>query len=133
MLSACLLSACTPGPERPAPPQINADAEFSAAFSGASTAGLPGKPWWRQAVTDTIWPSLELALSANPQLTEAQAEIDAARAQLSQAEADSGPSLDLGADYRARRESGDTTNSRSIGVDGSVPDMPANLSPHPCR
>ena len=121
MLSTCLLGACTPGPERPTPPVINADAEFSAPFPGEGTGPSLGEPWWRQAVSEAIWPPLEQALSSNPQLSEAQAEIDATRAQLSQAEADTGPSLILGADYRARRESGDTTNSRSIGVDGSVP------------
>lgn len=121
MLSTCLLGACTSGPERPAPPAINTDAEFSAPFPAAAMSPSAGEPWWRQAVTETIWPPLEQALSANPQLREAAAEIEAAQAQLSQAEADRGPNLVLGADYQARRESGDTRNSRSIGVDGSVP------------
>lgn len=121
MLSTCLLGACTPGPERPLPPAVNTAAEFSAPFPGLSSDASIGEHWWRQAVSDKLWPPLEQALSSNPELREAQAEIEAARAQLLQAEADTGPSLELGADYRARRESGDTSNNRSIRVDGSVP------------
>ena len=96
MLSTCLLSACTSGPERPASPEINTAAAFSAPFPVTNTDIHDGEPWWRQAVADTIWPPLEQALSSNPELRKAQAEIDAARAQLSQAEADTGPSLVLG-------------------------------------
>lgn len=121
MLSTGLLGACTSGPERPLPPAVNTTAEFSAPFPGESADPSTGQHWWRQAVSDKVWPPLEQALSSNPELREAEAEIEAARARLSQAEADTGPNLELGADYRARRESGDTSNNRSIGVDGSVP------------
>lgn len=120
-LAACLISACTPGPERPTTPLPDEQAAFSIAFPGYP-ADLSGNDvWWRQAVAESIWPPLEQALSANPRLREATAEIDAARARLTQAEADKGPSLILEAGAGAVKESGDTRNSRFVAVDGAVP------------
>lgn len=120
-LCTCLFSACSSGPERPAPPAINADSAFSTGFPGAPVGLSDTRDWWRKAVSKTIWPPLEQALAANPELRQAAAGIDAAKARLQQAEADKGPSLTLGAGARALKESGDTSNSRSIGVDGTAP------------
>ncbi len=120
-LSTWLISACSSGLERPAPPAINEDAAFSAEFPGAPVSPSDTRSWWRKAVSETIWPPLEQALAANPELREADADIAAARARLDQAEADTGPSLSLGAGARVVKESGDTSNSRSVGADGTVP------------
>lgn len=121
VLCACLIGACSSGLERPAPPAINKGADFSTEFPGAATDQSDSTAWWRKSVSDTIWPPLEQALSANPELKVADAGIEAARAQLAQAEANTGPSLVLGADTRMLRESGDTSNTRSVSVDGAVP------------
>jgi len=120
-LSACLLGACTSGPERPALPVPKADAAFSAALPERPGDSAPPATWWRQAVSEDLWSPLEEALFANPRLRVAAAEIDAATAELSQARADTGPSLVLEAGARAVKESGDTSNTRSVGVDGFVP------------
>ena len=120
-LAACLLAACTPGPERPTLPAPDADAGFSTVFAEGSGTLSDQKDWWRLAVGDHISAVLEQALASNPELREATAVIDAARAELAQAESDRGPKLDLEADARAIKESGSTRNTRSIGVAGSVP------------
>jgi len=128
-LCTCLLSACSSGPERPAAPAINAGAAFSTGFPGAPVGLSDTRVWWRKAVSETIWPPLEQALAANPELRQAAAGIDAAKARLQQAEADKGPSLVIGAGARAVKESGDTSNSRSVGADGTVPlDLSGALS-----
>lgn len=120
-LSTWLISACSSGLERPAPPAINEDSAFSAEFPGAPASPSDTRSWWRKAVSETIWPPLEQTLAANPELREADADVAAARARLDQAEADTGPSLSLGAGARVVKESGDTSNSRSVGADGTVP------------
>ena len=121
LLSAWLLGACSSGPQRPAPPVIDQTAAFSAEFPGDPAEPQIAGRLWRTAVSGEVWPRLEHALSANPELREAYALIAAAEARLIQAEADTGPELDLGADARAVKDGGDTTNRRSIGVDGRLP------------
>ena len=120
-LGAYLLGACTPGPQRPDLPTPHTAAAFSSQLPG--TLPVPGIAgvWWRQAVSDDIWPYLEEALAVNPELRESRANVDAARAQLEQAEADRGPSLTLEAGVRSVKESSSTRSTRSIGVDGAVP------------
>jgi outer membrane protein TolC len=120
-LLTCLISACSSGLERPAPPALNEGAAFSTGFPGAPVSPADTRSWWRKAVSGTIWPPLEQALAANPALRAADADIAAARARLDRAEADTGPSLSLGAGARAVKQSGDTGNSRSVGADATVP------------
>jgi len=122
VLSAGLIGACATDLQRPEAPAINADAAFS-----TSLAQRPGgavqtaASWWREAVEDAICDALEDALVANPTLGAAQAEATAARERLRQAEADAGPAIMLTADAQAERASGDTRNSRSLGIDGDLP------------
>jgi outer membrane protein TolC len=120
-LSTWLISACSSGLERPASPAIDESAAFSAEWPIASASPSDTRSWWRTAVSETIWPSLEQALAANPELREADAGIAAARARLDQAEADRGPSLVLGAGAQVVKESGDSSNSRSVDAAGDVP------------
>lgn len=120
-MSAGLLGACMTNPQRPTPPAIDQAAAFSATFPGSPTEPEVAGWWWRAAVSNEIWLRLEQALSVNPELQEAYARIAAAEARLIQAEADTGPELNLGADARALKDSGDTSNRRSVGIDGRVP------------
>jgi outer membrane protein TolC len=121
LLSLWLLGACAGGPQRPAPPAIDRTAAFSAEFPGSPAEPETAGWWWRTAVSGEVWPRLEQALSANPEMQAAYAQIAAAEARLIQAEADTGAELGLAAEARAVKDGGDTSNRRSIGVDGRLP------------
>jgi outer membrane protein TolC len=120
-LIACSIAACGTGPQRPAPPAFDDDARFSVDMQAAQPTAAPAGPWWRQAVAQARWSTMEQVLPGNPRLREADAAVDAARARLEQATADSGPLITVGADLDARRTSDDSSDSRSAGIDARLP------------
>jgi outer membrane protein TolC len=77
--------------------------------------------WWRTAVPKAVYSVLEQVLANSPELRVARSEIDAARARLEQAEANTGPSLDLDVSAQAQRISADSSNSRAAVLDAYVP------------
>jgi len=121
LVPVMLLAACNAGLQRPALPELDPQARFSAAAPGADAAGVEATHWWRNAVAEKRWAFIEKAVTDNPEARAAEARTVAARAQLARAEAASGPSLDLRAGAQVQRLSGDTSNNRTIGLDGAVP------------
>lgn len=117
---AILLGACTAYPQRPAPPAFPDASTFDTALPSSVSTGAT--PWWRRAVDDGLGAWVDAGIAVNPVLRRLQAEVDAARARLDQAEADTGPEVTLGADAALQKTSGsDTTDSRSAAIDARVP------------
>ena len=116
------LSACAVAPQRPAPPVPDSATVFSVEYPSDSAAATLDGPWWRRALDASTAGAIERALQANVPLRRAAADVSAARAALSQAEATAGPSIDATADAGVQKASGERrTNSRSIGVAAALP------------
>ena len=119
---ALTLSGCLFDMSRPTLPQIDEQARFSIPIPVTDDAFDDyHQRWWRRVAPETIWQPLEQALAANPDLREADDDIAAARARLDQTQAAFGPDIVLGGGAQTQRISGETSNSRDIGIDGSVP------------
>lgn len=114
-----LLASCTGLPERPTLPALDATAEFAAPVPGAAAPSL--LPWWRRALTDGTGAAVESALATNPGLREAAQQVDAAEAQLEQAQAGLAPTASLEGDARRQDDRRETTDSLQLGVDARVP------------
>ena len=125
LIATFMLGGCLSELQRPVLPTIDEQARFSTEIplptDEPGDASGESRPWWQRSTPSMIWQPIEQALAANPELRQADADITAAQARLDQAEAALGPDVTLDAGAQVERTSGDTTNSRSIGVDGEVP------------
>ena len=121
VIATLTLGGCLSEISRPTLPAIDEQARFSTPIPLPDKAQGELEPWWQRATPKEIWQPLEQALVTNPDLRQASANIAAAQARLEQAEAALGPDLTMDAATQTRRSSGETTNSRSLGIDGDVP------------
>ena len=121
VIATLTLGGCLSEISRPTLPAIDEQARFSTSIPLPDKAQGELEPWWQRATPKEIWQPLEQALVTNPDLRQASANIAAAQARLEQAEAALGPDLTMDATAQTRRSSGETTNSRSLGIDGDVP------------
>lgn len=122
LLSVCALGACSLSPERPAPPALDQQAAFSSDYAlfPDNTGERPA--WWLRVVAASITRQLQQAIAASPSLRRADEDINAARAVLRQATADTGPEISASADARVQQSTGEErSNSRAAGLDASLP------------
>lgn len=122
LLSVCGLGACSLSPERPAPPTFDQHAAFSSDYTAVGDSTTAAGPWWLGVTTPSITQQLQQAMDASPALRVAAENVNAARAQLRQATAQTGPTLTAGADAVLQQSTGESrNNSRSAGLDASAP------------
>ena len=130
-LATALLAGCAAvGPDYQAPQAASAAGASnfpSAGDAGATVVSEPPELWWRQLGDADLDYLVDLALAANHDLAVAIANVEAARAQLSQFETRREPSLDLNGTVRERRDAQaaqrkadahDTAPTRSIATVG---------------
>ena len=122
LLTVTLLLGCSTYPQRPAPPVFPDEPVYSSTEPSDRVAERDAGPWWRHAVAAPLAEAVDSMLQTNLTLREREAEVAAARARLTRAEADSGAAVELRGDVRAQKTSGDdVTDSRSAALDGSLP------------
>ena len=122
LISTCALGACGLAPERPAAPAFDEAAAFSRPYPTDDGALEGMRAWWKAALSESLSTSVQRAMQNSPALRVAAADVDAARAELRQAEADLGPDLSADANAGVRKVSNQSrTSSRTLGIDGTVP------------
>lgn len=86
-ISACVLAACTVGPDYRGAPPVAADALIAPSFvrtpsGGIVSSGPAVSAWWRSLNDSQLDTLIEAALAHNPDIHAAQARLREARAQL---------------------------------------------------
>ena len=121
LISACSFTACGLAPERPPAPAFDQEAAFSRSYL-ADDATSSRRAWWTTAVSQSLSASVRESLFNSPALRRAAADVDAARAELRQAEADLGPDVSADANAGVRKVSSESrTSSRTVGVNATLP------------
>ena len=122
VLAACSIAACGLAPKRPPAPAFDEEASFSRTYPATDRTVTTASAWWTTALSPSLSAALQGALDNSPALHRAAAEVDAARAELRQAEAALGPNLSADADAGVRKVSSESrSSSRTLGLDGTMP------------
>ena len=98
--------------------QRNVSINSTVTSSGLHSTVTSASAWWNTALSPSLSAALQGALDNSPALHRAAAEVDAARAELRQAEAALGPNLSADADVGVRKVSSESrSSSRTLGLD----------------
>jgi outer membrane protein TolC len=120
-IAAMTLVACAGQPHRPSPPVFDSNAGFSASLPGTANTEATGA-WWAHIVPPPLLGQLVSTIEGSPVVALADADVEAARAQLRRAVAERGPAVDGSAALGVRRTTGqETEGNRTLGVDADVP------------
>ncbi|MXO64500.1 efflux transporter outer membrane subunit [Altericroceibacterium endophyticum] len=114
--SSLVLAGCAAGPNYVSPaPQAPAQAEFTSAADPAFVPDEPPKEWWKLFDAPVLDRLIDEALEANTDLRVAAANLERARAALSEVRSARLPSTEISANGQYARQAGATT-----GVDGAL-------------
>ncbi|MGA7816090.1 efflux transporter outer membrane subunit [Caballeronia sp.] len=123
LASACVISACTVGPDYAGAPQVAPDAAHAANFVRTPAVGIVStrapSQWWLALDDPQLNALIDATLAHNPDVHAAQARLREARAQLQHQQADGMPSVSFDAAALRVRDPNLSSLSSSQGSSGS--------------